>query len=466
MKLWGGRFTKTTHQWVEAFNASIGFDKELAEEDIEGSMAHVKMLGACGIITEEETNRILEGLANIRQKVREGKAEFTIEHEDIHMNIEKMLIDEIGEVGGKLHTGRSRNDQVALDMHLYVRKETVELAGKILELQEALLKQAEKHVDTILPGYTHLQRAQPVRFAHHLLAYVSMFERDVERFIDSFKRVNCCPLGAGAIAGTTFPIDRQMVAEALGFSSLYDNSMDAVSDRDYLVEFLSVCSLVMVHLSRLSEELILWSSEEFQYVILDDAFCTGSSMMPQKKNPDIPELIRGKTGRVFGHLMALLTTLKALPLTYNKDLQEDKEGVFDTVRTLKGSLRLMAALIETMEVNHSKMKRHAGQGFANATDLADYLVGKGIPFRKAHEIVGKLVLYAIHKEKTLNDCTLEEFHRFSPEIGEDVYSCLELENVVDARKSEGGTAKEQVLKTLSNKMATLEKHRETISNIY
>jgi argininosuccinate lyase len=466
MKLWGGRFTKTTHQWVEAFNASIGFDKELAEEDIEGSMAHVKMLGACGIITGEEANRILEGLSNIRQKVREGKAEFTIEHEDIHMNIEKMLIDEIGEVGGKLHTGRSRNDQVALDMHLYVRKETVELAGKILELQEALLKQAEKHVDTILPGYTHLQRAQPVRFAHHLLAYVSMFERDVERFIDSFKRVNCCPLGAGAIAGTTFPIDRQMVAEALGFSSLYDNSMDAVSDRDYLVEFLSVCSLVMVHLSRLSEELILWSSEEFQYVILDDAFCTGSSMMPQKKNPDIPELIRGKTGRVFGHLMALLTTLKALPLTYNKDLQEDKEGVFDTVRTLKGSLRLMAALIETMEVNQSKMKRNAGQGFANATDLADYLVGKGIPFRKAHEIVGKLVLYAIHKEKTLSDCSLEEFRRFSPEIGEDVYSCLELENVVDARKSEGGTAKEQVLKTLSNKMATLEKHRKTLSNIY
>jgi argininosuccinate lyase len=466
MKLWGGRFTKTTHQWVEAFNASIGFDKELAEEDIEGSMAHVKMLGACGIITGEEANRILEGLSTIRQKVREGKAEFSIEHEDIHMNIEKMLIDEIGEVGGKLHTGRSRNDQVALDMHLYVRKETVDLAGKILELQEALLKQAEKHVDTILPGYTHLQRAQPVRFAHHLLAYVSMFERDVERFIDSFKRVNCCPLGAGAIAGTTFPIDRQMVAEALGFSSLYDNSMDAVSDRDYLVEFLSVCSLVMVHLSRLSEELILWSSEEFQYVILDDAFCTGSSMMPQKKNPDIPELIRGKTGRVFGHLMALLTTLKALPLTYNKDLQEDKEGIFDTVRTLKGSLRLMAALIETMEVNQSKMKRHAGQGFANATDLADYLVGKGIPFRKAHEIVGKLVLYAIHKEKTLRDCSLEEFHRFSPEIGEDVYSCLELENVVDARKSEGGTAKEQVLKTLSNKIATLKKQRETLSNIY
>ena len=466
MKLWGGRFTKTTHQWVEAFNASIGFDKELAEEDIEGSMAHVKMLGACGIITEEEADRILKGLASIRQKVREGKAEFSIEHEDIHMNIEKMLIDEIGEVGGKLHTGRSRNDQVALDMHLYVRKETVELAGKILELQQALLKQAEKHVDTILPGYTHLQRAQPVRFAHHLLAYVSMFERDVERFIDSFKRVNRCPLGAGAIAGTTFPIDRKMVAEELGFSSLYDNSMDAVSDRDYLVEFLSVCSLIMVHLSRLSEELILWSSEEFQYVILDDAFCTGSSMMPQKKNPDIPELIRGKTGRVFGHLMALLTTLKALPLTYNKDLQEDKEGIFDTARTLKGSLRLMAAIIETMEVNTQKMKKHAGQGFANATDLADYLAGKGIPFRKAHEIVGKLVLYAIHKEKTLSDCSLEEFRRFSPEIGEDVYQYLELEHVVDARKSEGGTAKKQVLDTLLIKKASLEKQREILANIY
>ncbi|MGA8942273.1 MAG: argininosuccinate lyase [Thermoactinomyces sp.] len=466
MKLWGGRFTKKTNQWVEEFNASISFDKELAEEDIQGSMAHVKMLGACGILTDEETQQIHQGLLKIRQKIREGKADFSIEHEDIHMNIEKMLIDEIGPVGGKLHTGRSRNDQVALDMHLYVRKETVELVRQILLLQEALLRQAEKHIDTILPGYTHLQRAQPVRLAHHLLAYVSMFERDVDRLLDSYKRVNHCPLGAGAIAGTTFPVNRQMVAEELGFSALYDNSMDAVSDRDYLVELLSICSLVMVHLSRISEELILWSSEEFQYITLDDAFCTGSSMMPQKKNPDIPELIRGKTGRVFGHLMAMLTTLKALPLTYNKDLQEDKEGIFDTVKTLKGSLGLMAAMIDTMEVNVEQMKKNASQGFANATDLADYLVNKGIPFRKAHEIVGRMVLYSLQHQKILTDCSLEEFRRFSPEIGEDVYEALELNQVVEARKSFGGTAKKQVLETLARKKETLEENRKKLTNIY
>lgn len=466
MKLWGGRFTKKTNQWVEEFNASISFDKELVEEDIQGSMAHVRMLGACGILTAEEAQQIHQGLLSIRQKVREGKVDFSIEHEDIHMNIEKMLIDEIGPVGGKLHTGRSRNDQVALDMHLYVRKETIELARHIFTLEQALLKQAEKHIDTILPGYTHLQRAQPVRLAHHLLAYVSMFERDVERLLDSYKRVNHCPLGAGAIAGTTFPIDRQMVAEELGFSALYDNSMDAVSDRDYLVELLSICSLVMVHLSRISEELILWSSEEFQYVILDDAFCTGSSMMPQKKNPDIPELIRGKTGRVFGHLMAMLTTLKALPLTYNKDLQEDKEGIFDTITTLKGSLGLMAAMIDTMEVNVQQMKKHASQGFANATDLADYLVNKGIPFRKAHEIVGRMVLYSLEHQKTLTDCSLEEFQQFSPKIGEDVYQALELHQVVEARNSFGGTAKKQVLATLSKKKKSLEEKWEEITNIY
>lgn len=466
MKLWGGRFTKKTNQWVEEFNASISFDKELVEEDIQGSMAHVRMLGACGILTAEEAQQIHQGLLSIRQKVREGKVDFSIEHEDIHMNIEKMLIDEIGPVGGKLHTGRSRNDQVALDMHLYVRKETIELARHIFTLEQALLKQAEKHIDTILPGYTHLQRAQPVRLAHHLLAYVSMFERDVERLLDSYKRVNHCPLGAGAIAGTTFPIDRKMVAEELGFSALYDNSMDAVSDRDYLVELLSICSLVMVHLSRISEELILWSSEEFQYVILDDAFCTGSSMMPQKKNPDIPELIRGKTGRVFGHLMAMLTTLKALPLTYNKDLQEDKEGIFDTITTLKGSLGLMAAMIDTMEVNVQQMKKHASQGFANATDLADYLVNKGIPFRKAHEIVGRMVLYSLEHQKTLTDCSLEEFQQFSPKIGEDVYQALELHQVVEARNSFGGTAKKQVLATLSKKKKSLEEKWEELTNIY
>ncbi|MEW9032177.1 MAG: argininosuccinate lyase, partial [Planifilum fimeticola] len=349
-KLWGGRFTKKTDRLVEEFTASIGFDHLLVEEDIRGSMAHARMLGACGILTPAESEKIIEGLRKIRDRVRAGEISFSVEHEDIHMNIEKLLIEEIGPLGGKLHTGRSRNDQVALDMHLYVRARTVEIVELLARLQQVLVAQAERHVDALLPGYTHLQRAQPVRFAHHLLAYVSMFQRDAERLMDSYKRVNTSPLGAGAVAGTTFPIDRWMVAEELGFDRIYDNSMDAVSDRDFLVEFLSAASLIMVHLSRLSEELILWSSEEFGYIELDDAFCTGSSMMPQKKNPDVPELIRGKAGRVFGHLMALLATLKALPLTYNKDMQEDKEGLFDTVNTLTGSLRLMAPMLESMKV--------------------------------------------------------------------------------------------------------------------
>ncbi len=457
MKLWGGRFTKPTNQLVEEFNASITFDKELVEEDIAGSLAHVEMLGVCGILPKEDVARISEGLKTIRERVQSGEIEFSIENEDIHMNIEKLLIDLIGPIGGKLHTGRSRNDQVALDMHLYVRKQTVHLVELLVQLQEVLLNQASQHVDTLLPGYTHLQRAQPVRLAHHLLAYASMFERDLERLVDSYKRVNVCPLGAGAIAGTTFPIDRQYVAKKLGFTRVYDNSMDAVSDRDYLVEFLSISSLIMTHLSRLSEELILWSSEEFQYVELDDAFCTGSSMMPQKKNPDIPELIRGKTGRVTGHLLSLLMTLKALPLTYNKDMQEDKEGVFDTVKTLTGSLQLMAEILKTMKVNVQRMQQNVEQGFANATDLADYLVNKGIPFRKAHEIVGQLVLYCIGKQKYLLDCSLEEFQSFSSEIQADIFERLNPIAVVEARTSEGGTAKAQVLKTLEQKQERLTK---------
>jgi argininosuccinate lyase len=466
MKLWGGRFSKPTDRWMEEFNASIPFDRELAEEDIQGSIAHASMLGACGVISPEEAEAIIDGLEKIRKRIREGQAEFRIEHEDIHMNIEKMLIDEIGPVGGKLHTARSRNDQVALDMHLYIRERTVELVRLLVQLQEALLEQAEAHVDTILPGYTHLQRAQPVRFAHHLLAYVSMFERDIERLIDSYKRVNTCPLGAGAIAGTTFPIDRRMVAEQLGFERIYDNSMDAVSDRDYLVEFLSIASLIMVHLSRLSEELILWSSEEFGYITLDDAYCTGSSMMPQKKNPDIPELVRGKAGRVFGHLTALLVTLKGLPLTYNKDLQEDKEGVFDTVRTLTGSLTLTAALIRTMQVNAGKMRKNAEAGFANATDLADYLVRKGLPFRQAHEVTGKLVLHCIREGKVLLDLTLEEFRAHCPLIGEDIHDALSLEQVVEARESEGGTSRNQVLAGIGRKKDKIQQISECISNIY
>jgi argininosuccinate lyase len=464
MKLWGGRFTRPTDAKVEEFHASIHFDKELAEEDIQGSIAHVTMLSACGIIDKSEAEQIIAGLEKIWERIAKGQAEFSVEHEDIHMNIEKMLIDEIGPVGGKLHTGRSRNDQVALDMHLYIRKQTVELVRLLVQLQHVLIGQAEQNIHTILPGYTHLQRAQPVRFAHHLLAYVSMFDRDIERLIDSYKRVNTCPLGAGALAGTTFPIDRHLVAEQLGFDRLYDNSMDAVSDRDYLVEFLSICSLIMVHLSRLSEELILWSSEEFGYVVLDDAFCTGSSMMPQKKNPDIPELVRGKAGRVFGHLMALLTTLKALPLTYNKDLQEDKEGVFDTVRTLKGCLSTMAPLIQTMKVNRANMRAAVEAGFANATDLAEYLVKKGLPFRQAHEVVGKLVLHCLESGKTLSDCTIEEFRAFSPLIAEDVYDVLALENVVEARSGHGGTARAQVEKSVREKKEKIREIMDWIAN--
>ncbi|TCS93902.1 argininosuccinate lyase [Hazenella coriacea] len=455
MKLWGGRFTKPTNQLVEEFQASILFDQELVEEDIQGSLAHIQMLGECKIIPQEDVQKITDGLKRILERVGRGEVQFSLEQEDIHMNIEKLLIDEIGPVGGKLHTGRSRNDQVALDLHLYIRKQTVQLVQLLSQLQVVLLEQAEKYIDVILPGYTHLQRAQPVRFSHHLLAYASMFERDLERLVDSFKRVNTCPLGAGAMAGTTFPIDRNLVADQLGFERIYDNSMDAVSDRDYLVEFLSICSLIMIHLSRLSEELILWSSEEFRYVELDDAFCTGSSMMPQKKNPDIPELIRGKTGRVCGQLFSLLMILKALPLTYNKDMQEDKEGVFDTVRTLTGSLQLMVGIMETIKVNQTQMRENVEQGFSNATDLADYLVNKGLPFRQAHEVVGRMVLFCIQHGKVLLDCSLEEFQSFSTLIEKDIYIKLEVISVVEARKSEGGTAKVQVEKTLKLKKQKL-----------
>jgi argininosuccinate lyase len=455
MKLWGGRFTKETDRLVEEFNASIPYDQQLAEEDIEGSLAHVEMLGKCGIITAEEAEQIRKGLLAIRQRIRAGEVEFTIADEDIHMNIERMLIEEIGPVGGKLHTGRSRNDQSCTDFHLYVRKQNRHWIALLLQLQETLLQKAEQHVDTILAGYTHLQKAQPVRLAHHLLAYVSMFERDVERLIDSDKRINTSPLGAGAIAGTTFPIDRGYTAKKLGFERIYDNSMDAVSDRDYLIEFLSHASLIMVHLSRLAEELILWSSDEFQYIELDDAFCTGSSMMPQKKNPDIPELIRGKSGRVFGHLTALLTTLKALPLTYNKDLQEDKEGVLDTVTTVSYSLELMSQIIKTLTVKSDQMARGAEAGFTNATDLADYLVNKGLPFREAHAVVGRLVYHCIQEGKSLSACRLEEFQQFSSLIDEDVYQAISLEQVVEARKSYGGTARQEVLQAIQRKQETL-----------
>ncbi len=447
-KLWGGRFTKQTDQLVEEYTASIMFDKELYEEDIQGSLAHVTMLGKCGILPAEDVDTIKEGLHKVLGAIRRGEVEFSISDEDIHMNIEKLLIEEIGPVGGKLHTGRSRNDQVATDMHLYLRKRVVEFVELLCKLQEALIGQAVANLDTILPGYTHLQRAQPILFAHHMMAYVSMFQRDVERLQDGYKRINSLPLGAGALAGTTFPIDRHFVAEQLGFERIYDNSLDAVSDRDFIVEFLSNASLIMTHLSRLCEELVMWSSTEFNFVELDDAFCTGSSIMPQKKNPDVAELVRGKTGRVFGNLIGLLTLLKSLPLAYNKDMQEDKEGMFDTVKTLQGALQLFAPMISTMKVNRDRMRQAVNQDFSNATDIADYLVNKNLPFRQAHEIIGKIVLYCIQNNKYLLDLKMEEFTNFSNLFDEKIYEVLQPEQVVNARNVYGGTASNQVTEAI------------------
>jgi len=455
-KLWGGRFTKKTDQLVEEYTASIEFDKELAEEDIQGSLAHVTMLGKQGILPAEDVEQIQDGLHRVLQRIKRGEIEFAIADEDIHMNIEKSLIDDIGPVGGKLHTGRSRNDQVATDMHLYLRKRVVEFVGLLHKLQGSLIGQAKENLDTIVPGYTHLQRAQPILFAHHLMAYVSMFGRDIERLQDSYKRINTLPLGAGALAGTTFPIDRHYVAEQLKFDRVYENSLDAVSDRDFIVEFLSHASLIMMHLSRLSEELILWSSTEFRFVELDDAFCTGSSIMPQKKNPDVPELVRGKTGRVYGDLVGLLTVLKSLPLAYNKDMQEDKEGMFDTVKTLQGALQLFAPMIATMKVNKQQMRQAVNQDFSNATDIADFLVGKGLPFRQAHEVIGKTVLYCIENNKYLLDLTLDEFKRFSTLFDDRIYQVLQPEQVVNARNVYGGTATVQVEAAIGRAQEQLE----------
>ncbi|ASJ56065.1 argininosuccinate lyase [Brevibacillus formosus] len=444
MKLWGGRFTKPTNQLVEEYTASISFDQKMWRQDIVGSLAHVAMLGKCGILPMEEVRQIIAGLKKVKEKIERGQAEFLVAHEDVHMNIEKMLIEEIGPVGGKLHTGRSRNDQVALDMHLYLREKLMEIIQLAMYLQEALLEQASQHLDTVMPGYTHLQRAQPVLFGYHLMAYVSMLQRDIERMTETWKRVNVLPLGAGALAGTTFPIDRTFVAELLQFDGIYQNSMDAVSDRDFIVEFLADASLVMTHLSRLCEELVIWSSQEFSFVELDDAFCTGSSIMPQKKNPDVAELVRGKTGRVYGNLFGLLTVLKGLPLAYNKDMQEDKEGMFDTVATIHGALALLTPMIKTMQVKADRMRQAVTNDFSNATDLADYLVRKDMPFRQAHEVVGRTVLYCIEQQKYLLDLTLEEFESFSEDIGADVYDALAVETVVNARNVLGGTARNQV----------------------
>ena len=443
-KLWGGRFERSTDEMINEFQASINFDKRMYREDIEGSMAHAKMLAAQGIITDDDAKKICAGLSEILKQIDAGEFKFSVALEDIHMNVEAALTAAIGAAGGRLHTARSRNDQVALDTHLYMRRQVREVQRLILDLQTELVKAADKNRDVIFPGYTHLQRAQPILFAHHLLAYFCMLKRDWARFEGVHDRADIMPLGAGALAGTTFDIDREFVAHELNFSAIYSNSLDAVSDRDYLLEFLSAASIAMVHLSRLSEEIILWCSREFSFVELDDAHCTGSSMMPQKKNPDVPELVRGKTGRVIGHLMALLTTVKALPLAYNKDLQEDKEGVFDALDTLKFSLAVCAQIIAGMKVRRENMRRAVEEDFSNATDLADYLVKKGLPFRQAHEVSGKLVHHCIDKNIYLKDLTLEEFKEFSPLFEADIHEAIKPETCVAARNSQGGTSYQQV----------------------
>ena len=436
-QLWGGRFTKETDKLVYAFNASISFDKRFYRQDITGSIAHVTMLEKQGILTGEEKQAIIGGLEGILRDVEEGTLAITEEYEDIHSFVEAVLIERIGEPGKKLHTGRSRNDQVALDMKLYTREEVKETDNLVGELLEAILKIMDENLDTYMPGFTHLQKAQPVTLAHHMGAYFEMFWRDHIRLLGLYDRMNTCPLGSGALAGTTYPLDREYTARLLGFDGPTLNSMDGVSDRDYLVEFLSDLSLVMMHLSRFSEEIIIWNSNEYQFVEIDDAYSTGSSIMPQKKNPDIAELVRGKTGRVYGALMSLLTTMKGIPLAYNKDMQEDKELSFDAIDTAKGCIALFTGMLRTMRFNRKRMEDSARHGFTNATDAADYLVGKGVPFRDAHGIVGRLVLHCIEKGIALDDMTLEEYREISPVFDEDIYDAIAVGNCVNRRLTTG-----------------------------
>jgi len=439
-KLWGGRFSQPTDTFVEEFTASIDFDKRLYRQDIRGSIAHARMLGRQEIIPQADVNAIVSGLEEILARIEAGDFDFSVSLEDIHMNIEARLSAAIGEAGKRLHTGRSRNDQVAVDIRLYLREEIGEVLRYLELLEDALLFQAETNLGVIMPGYTHLQVAQPILFSHHMLAYVEMFSRDRGRMADCAKRLNVLPLGAGALAGTTFPIDREYVASELEFTAPTRNSLDSVSDRDFALEFISASSILMMHLSRFSEELILWSTSEFDFIELSDSFCTGSSIMPQKKNPDVPELVRGKTGRVYGNLMALLTVMKALPLAYNKDMQEDKEPLFDTIDTVKGSLKIFADMIREMKIKADIMREAAARGFSNATDVADYLVRTGMPFREAHEVVGKSVRYCIEHGKRLEELSPAEWQAFSGLIGADIYDAITLEASVNARSATGGTA--------------------------
>ena len=436
-QLWGGRFTKETDQLVYNFNASITFDQKFYKQDIEGSIAHVTMLAKQGILTEQERDDIVRTLKEIREEVESGKLEITSEYEDIHSFVEANLIDRLGDTGKKLHTGRSRNDQVALDMRLYTRDELLHTDDLLKELLETILKIMEANTETIMPGFTHLQKAQPITLAHHMGAYFEMFKRDRLRLHDIYERMNYCPLGSGALAGTTYPLDREYTAELLGFYGPTLNSMDGVSDRDYLIEFLSACATIMMHLSRFSEEIIIWNSNEYQFVEIDDAYSTGSSIMPQKKNPDIAELVRGKTGRVYGALTSILTTMKGIPLAYNKDMQEDKELTFDAIDTVKGCLALFTGMISTMQFNKANMEASAKNGFTNATDAADYLVNHGVPFRDAHGIVGQLVLKCIEKGISLDELSLEEYKEISPVFEQDIYEAISMKTCVEKRMTLG-----------------------------
>jgi argininosuccinate lyase len=461
-KLWQGRFHQPTDKLVEQFTASIHFDQRLYAYDIQGSMAHCRMLAHCGILTDDEAARIIEGLGEILREMERGEVHFEPSQEDIHMAVEQRLIAKIGELGGKLHTARSRNDQVCLDMRLYLRD--VLRQGRVLlhELQQVLVDAAERHFDIIMPGYTHLQHAQPVLLAHHLMAYYEMFGRDAERFAGCLERTDVLPLGSAALAGTTFPIDMQVTAAILEFKRITRNSIDAVSDRDYLIEFTAAAALVMMHISRLAEELILWSSTEFGFIEMSDAFCTGSSIMPQKKNPDVPELMRGKTARVYGHLLALLNLCKGLPLAYNRDLQEDKEPTFDTADTVLASLRLLARLLPEVRFHRERMAAMAVQGFTLATDVADYLVRKGLPFRKAHHVVGQIVQHCLERGKQLDECELEELKQFHKNIDSDIYPLLQLQSAVDQRTSIGGTSSARVREAMENARRELTRQRSAL----
>lgn len=443
-KLWSGRFSRDPDKLVEDFHSSLSFDQKLCFWDIKGSIAHARMLAHAGILTEEESGLIISSLGEIHKEIESGCLDLDPSAEDIHMNIELLLTEKIGSPGKKLHTGRSRNDQVTLDMRMYLRHEAAAIMKLLIELMEVLAEIAREHTQTVLPGYTHLQRAQPVSLAHHLMAYFEMLRRDLERLTDCGRRINVLPLGSGALAGTTFPLDREMVAAELGFSEISRNSIDAVSDRDFIIEFTSAASVSMMHLSRMCEEIVLWSSKEFSFVELDDSYSTGSSIMPQKKNPDVAELVRGKTGRVYGNLMGILTVMKGLPLAYNKDMQEDKEGLFDTVDTWKKCLTVMAPMISTMKINKGSMLAASKGGFTNATDLADYLVKKGIPFRDAHDITGKLVAHCLSESIALEQVSLDDFRVLSSAIGEDVYDALCTVNCMNRRKTSGGTGSAQV----------------------